>query len=81
MKNIKLYGLKLKLWIVPTSLITAFFKKELTQMERLLKIRNSLTSDSIKLMHVNNGENENGKGNEHKAATMYQNEIKQKVVE
>lgn len=75
MKNIKVYGFKLKLQIVSTLFITAFFKKELTQIEMPFKIRTSLTSYSIKLMYVNNGENGKSKGNEHKAATMYQNGI------
>lgn len=63
MKNIKVYRLRLILWIDPNLLPIAFFKKELTQMEMLLKIKNSLTSYSIKLMHVNHGENEKSKGN------------------
>lgn len=79
-EKIKLYGLKLKLWIVPTLLTIAFFTKELTQMERLLKVRNSLTSDGIKLGRVNNGGDETCKGNESKAATMYQNGVKHMVV-
>ena len=48
-------------------------------MEIPLKIRNNLTSYSIRLMRENNAGNEQSKGHEDKTATIRQKGIEQKV--
>lgn len=61
----------LQLGTVPTLLTIAFFKKEQTQIEMPLNIRNNLTSYSIKLLHEKNGEHGQSKGPKYQAATVY----------